>query len=366
MRYEGVTLARTSAALIAGLVIVASGCGRAPVALSPSPVSQVTPSSATESPAVTTPSTEPTVSTAPPPPTPVRPSTAPSTAPRPSPSVRPSPPPLVIGSLSFPTGEVGIGYPAIALTASGGTPPYSWSISVGSLPPPLAVSGSSISGTPNASGAFSFSVKATDSAGASAEVAKSATIVPALSVTGRCDASPCAVEQGCDTVCGGIGTQAGGLAPYQYTSGVLPPSTSLNGLSLASVFTQVGSFSFAVRVTDVLGATGAIKVAFNVYPQITLQGGTCSAKVGSGFGCQVRMPYGGGSGKPVNVAISSQTPVPKGTTATLQSGIVLFTVPAQTVAVNGKAVVILTDSAVCGPNAGQLCTATATVVISIN
>jgi hypothetical protein len=58
--------------------------------------------------------------------------------------------------------------------------------------------------------------------------------------------------------------------------------------------------------------------------------------------------------------------VPKGTAVSIVGGVVLFTVPAQTVPVNVKALVILTDSAVCGPSAGQPCTANATVIIAIN
>lgn len=374
MRYEGVLRAKTSVALVAGVILVLTGCGRASSHLTvASPVAEVSPSTAAspstevDSPAASTPSAAPTAP-AQQPPSP-RPSPTPSPSPRPSPSTRPSPPPLVIGSLTFPTGEVGISYPAIALTASGGTPPYTWSISQGALPPPLALSGSSISGTPNAPGPFQFTVNVADSAGVTAGAAQAMTVAPYVTFAGNCT-NVCSVEQGCVTVCGGYATLGGGVAPFQYqASGTLPPGTTLNGPSLAGTFTTVSSaapFSFAVTVTDALGAAGAVKANYSVIAQITLQGGTCSTKVGSGFGCTARLPYAGGTGKPAGVTISSQTPVPKGTTVTFVGGLVLFSVPAQTVAVNVKALVILTDSAVCGPNAGQPCTATATVIISIN
>jgi hypothetical protein len=255
------------------------------------------------------------------------------------------------------------------LSASGGSPPYTWSIGSGALPGGLTLSSSTISGTPTAAGPFPFTVNLADAAGGTASAAQSLTVVPGVTFTGNC-ANVCSVEQGCVTLCGGYAALSGGLAPYQYQlSGVLPPGTTLNGPSLAGTFTTisaVGPFSFAVSVIDALGGGGAVKASYNVFAQITLQGSTCSSKVGSGFGCQARLPYAGGTGKPVNVSISAQTPVPKGTTVSLQSGIVLFSVPAQTVALNVKALVILTDSAVCGPNTGQQCSATATVVISIN
>jgi len=310
----------------------------------------------------TTPSAAPTVPATHPPS--ARP--APSPTPRSSPSAPATPPALTIAAVSFPTGEVAINYPTISLAASGGTPPYTWSIGSGALPPGLTLSTSTISGTPTVAGPFAFTVNVADSAGGTASAAQSVTVVASVTFTGNC-ANVCSVEQGCVTVCGGYAALSGGLAPYTYQlSGTLPSGTTLNGPSLAGTFTTASTFSFAVMVTDALGGSGAVKANYSVFAQITLQGGTCAAKVGSGVGCQVRLPYAGGTGKPVNVSISAQTPVPKGTTVTLQSGIVLFSVPAQAVAVNVKALVILTDSAVCGPNAGQQCTATATVVISIN
>jgi tectonin-like protein/PASTA domain-containing protein len=57
-----------------------------------------------------------------------------------------------------------LGAPAsVALSASGGTLPYSWTVS--GLPPGLAVTSSSISGSPTAAGPFTVSVLATDVTG---------------------------------------------------------------------------------------------------------------------------------------------------------------------------------------------------------
>jgi len=71
--------------------------------------------------------------------------------------------PLGITTASLPGGVVNVGYSG-ALEASGGTTPYTWSIASGSLPPGLTLNATSgaISGTPTATGAFSFSVQVND------------------------------------------------------------------------------------------------------------------------------------------------------------------------------------------------------------
>ena len=70
---------------------------------------------------------------------------------------------LVISTQSLSAGTTTVPYSA-TLAATGGTPPYSWSIATGSLPTGLSLSTSGvISGTPTVAGTFSFSVKVTDS-----------------------------------------------------------------------------------------------------------------------------------------------------------------------------------------------------------
>jgi Putative Ig domain/Abnormal spindle-like microcephaly-assoc'd, ASPM-SPD-2-Hydin len=72
--------------------------------------------------------------------------------------------PLQISTTALPAGQVQSTYTA-SLAASGGTAPYSWSLSSGSLPSGLSLSASSgtISGSPTQSGSFSLGIQVKDS-----------------------------------------------------------------------------------------------------------------------------------------------------------------------------------------------------------
>ena len=51
------------------------------------------------------------------------------------------------------------------LAAQGGTPPYTWSVSAGALPPGLSLSAAGlISGAPTVTGSYSFTAQVTDGA----------------------------------------------------------------------------------------------------------------------------------------------------------------------------------------------------------
>jgi len=75
---------------------------------------------------------------------------------------------LLATSNSLPTGTTGTPY-SQGLSATGGTSPYVWSVVSGTLPTGLSLNGSTglISGTPSASGVFTFDARITDVAAAS-------------------------------------------------------------------------------------------------------------------------------------------------------------------------------------------------------
>ena len=140
------------AAWVAGFVLLLAGCTQTNQTATTSP--ETSPST---SPVTTTPGTTPT------------PTASPPAAASPSPKASPKPAKLIIKSLPYHLGEVGVTYGTVVVVAAGGVKPYKWSIQAGALPPGLALStGGSTTGKPTNVGNYSFSVRVDDSAGAAA------------------------------------------------------------------------------------------------------------------------------------------------------------------------------------------------------
>ncbi len=76
----------------------------------------------------------------------------------------------------LPDGTVGTAY-SQTLSATGDTP-ITWSLSGGNLPNGLSLSGNTISGTPNAAGTFSFTLKAENTAGNATQALSIAVTIP--------------------------------------------------------------------------------------------------------------------------------------------------------------------------------------------
>src|SRR5712692_7752228 len=88
-------------------------------------------------------------------------------------------PPLTISTGALADGNAGSGY-IQTLAASGGAPPYSWTISSGSLPPGLSLVDSTISGTPTIAGSYPMSIQVKDNSGL--QVSKSLNLVVAAAL----------------------------------------------------------------------------------------------------------------------------------------------------------------------------------------
>jgi putative Ig domain-containing protein len=138
------------------------------------------------------------------------------------------------------------------LTATGGTAPYTWSVSAGSLPGGLMLSpAGALSGTPTATGTFSFTVKVTDAASATATASLQITINPAgLTITTS------SLPNGeVNAVYAAALAVTGGTAPYTWsiTSGALPTGLNLDPSTgtIGGTPTQgVTGASITFKVTD--------------------------------------------------------------------------------------------------------------------
>jgi hypothetical protein len=96
-----------------------------------------------------------------------------------------SAPSLVITSASPLTSAPSGTVYTLTFAASGGTPPYRWTLASGSLPPDLSLSSTGVlSGTPATSGSYSFAIAVTDSSGSSASKDFQITITVSTSTGG--------------------------------------------------------------------------------------------------------------------------------------------------------------------------------------
>jgi len=140
------------------------------------------------------------------------------------------PPPPVISTTTLPNGQVGVAYSA-TLTATGGTSPYTWSLTSGALPAGLTLNASTgvISGTPTspiASDSLTFKVTDSGTPAQSAPKTLTLTIAPAvLAITTT------SLPNGQVGTAYNVSLAAtGGTTPFTWSviSGALPTGLNLN------------------------------------------------------------------------------------------------------------------------------------------
>ncbi len=159
--------------------------------------------------------------------------------------------PLTITTTTLPDAKIGTVYNSVSLTATGGTPPYSWSFASGALPTGMGLSGGGvISGTPTVSGTFNFTVKATDNSAPqqNATQALSLRVLPNIATASLPNGlvnSPYSAT---------LAATPPVAAPVAWTisAGALPPGLSLTSSdgSITGTPTAAGTFNFTVTLTD--------------------------------------------------------------------------------------------------------------------
>ncbi|WP_250634206.1 putative Ig domain-containing protein [Pinirhizobacter soli] len=145
-----------------------------------------------------------------------------------------------------------------ALSATGGTPNYSFVLSSGSLPGGLSFSTSTntISGTPNQAGTFPVTFTVTDSAGTPVTATKSYSIVVGQPTIVIGQPPSAAINSPYSFTL----SSTGGTAPYTYTlhsGSSMPPGLSLSsGGVISGTPTTLGSYSVQVESQDSSGSPG--------------------------------------------------------------------------------------------------------------
>jgi hypothetical protein len=173
-------------------------------------------------------------------------------------TINPAPTPTITTS-SLPNGEVNKAY-SQTVVVTGGTPPYTYSKTAGSLPSNLSLDSNTgaITGTPNVARSYGFTITVTDKASATASQGYTVVISPANTLTITTSSLPN----------GSVGTPysqtvavVNGTPPYTFSvsAGSLPSPLTLNVANGAITGTPntAGQANFTITVTDNAGATAS-------------------------------------------------------------------------------------------------------------
>jgi len=176
---------------------------------------------------------------------------------------------LSITTTSLPNGAIGQTYNQ-TVQAAGGTGALTWSIFAGALPqnlslnPPTGV----ISGTPNAPGTFSFSVRVADTGGQADTQALSILVnsptPPTITTTTLPGGTVSQPYSQSLQATGGTGTLV-----WSLSSGSLPANLALNQSgTISGTPTNSGTSNFTVKVTDALSqsATRPLSITISAAP----------------------------------------------------------------------------------------------------
>ncbi len=179
---------------------------------------------------------------------------------------------ITLNPTTVPAGTLGAAY-SQTLTATGGTAPYSYIVSSGSLPAGLSLNASTgvIAGTRTSAAAATFTVRVTDVYGCSGS--RSYTAAALCNVITVSPAVP--ANALINTAYSQTFTATGGTPSYTWalTSGTLPAGLALNtttGVISGTPTSATGGAAITLRATDTNGCSGSGTVSLVVCPVMTL------------------------------------------------------------------------------------------------
>jgi uncharacterized protein (TIGR03437 family) len=178
-----------------------------------------------------------------------------------------APAPLSIAPTPLPVGVVSAPYGPALLSATGGTPPYTWSLSAGGLAPTgltLNPAGT-FSGIPTTPGSATFGVQATDSASAVAAASFTIAIAPVPLALATPPTLPSGIAGAAYPA--QVLTASGGVAPYTFAiAGSLPSGLAFSNGVITGTPASPGSFTFSLTVTDAASTTVSQPMQITVRP----------------------------------------------------------------------------------------------------
>ena len=173
-------------------------------------------------------------------------------------------PPLAVSTGSLPGTATGVIY-SQTLAATGGTSPYSWSVTAGSLPPGISLTSTGIvTGTAALAGTYAFTVTVLDQHGLTATAALSIVVTTGALAVATQVLSYATLGQTYTAVL----AASGGTPPYTWslTGGSLPPGLAFDaGGNITGTPTSQGASTFTVEVTDNVGAHAFASFTITVF-----------------------------------------------------------------------------------------------------
>jgi hypothetical protein len=161
--------------------------------------------------------------------------------------------PITLNPTTLPSGTLGSSYPEASVSASGGVEPYSFAVTQGAMPAGLALNSSSgaITGTPAATGTFSFRITATGQGGCTGS--RQYVVSVACGTLTFSPAGP-ALPNGTKGVAYSqtITVTPGSGYTYSTLLGGLPPGYTLNSTTgvISGITNQTGNYNFTIKVVS--------------------------------------------------------------------------------------------------------------------
>lgn len=175
---------------------------------------------------------------------------------------------------TLPSGLVGDSY-NVTLQGAHGSLPYTFAVTEGSLPAGLSLTAEgALTGTLEAEGAASFTLTLTDAAEATVSQNYTVYAVASLPVVNTGTPLPQAFY-GTPYTATLTGTGGTGTYTWEVVSGSLPPGIALNADgTLAGTPTNIGTYGFEVRLSDISGytATGNLQIVSVAPPLVVTSG----------------------------------------------------------------------------------------------